>query len=410
MALDKVSLENGLRVLLDFQETETVSVFCLVRVGSDIEDAKVSGVSHFLEHVLFNGPEHLTKKDLSERIDSIGGEINAFTSNKITVFYVKVLSKYFDKAFQTIEDLILNTFFKEQEIEDEKKIILSEINQTKDNPERIIFDYLQEEMFPNHPYGKHVIGTEETVKKMTKKDIENHFKKYYVPNNMVLGISGKFDKEEVLKKIQGTFGKREKTDLQEEFFPIPKKILKQKIEERDLNATHLGLALRVMNSKSSEAYAMNLINAILGGGLSSRLLQEIREKRGLAYTVHTVFDVNPEYGLFIIYAGIEEKNIETVKEVIFQEFNKLVTDLTEADLIKAKQFIEGKTLMKNEDTTERTKNNLELDYYGEDSTEEFLKKINAVSVEEVKEVAKKYLQTKEYSFVLIKPKSRPSNY
>jgi predicted Zn-dependent peptidase len=401
--VQRLELKNGFKLLVEKRPSKSVSLLLLVNFGSNNEDKKENGIAHFIEHLVFNGPKGLSKKELSARIEGVGGELNGATSNNLTVYYIQVLSKHFDIALKTLNDMLFRPDFTTKDVNFEKNIILSEIGHSKDTPHSYAFDLLQEELFPNHPYGKTVLGLKSSVKGIDVKDIKRYYHHFYAPNNMMLAAVGNLT-EKQLNAIKKTFGAPKKRPVKKERHSIPANQHRLKVVSRDFKQAHLALALKVMPSTDKDVYAMHVISAILGGGLSSRLMQEIREKRGLAYVVQANFDPMKEYGFFGVYVGTQEKKVEKVKKLIFKEFSKLKKKKISAkELMQAKQLLEGRAFLKIEDSLEAGKNLLTLELYGEKDAQSFMKKVFDVSAADIKRVAKKYLNERDYCLVLLKP-------
>lgn len=402
--LQRTVLKNGLTLLLEQKPSKSIALSLLTRFGSSYEKAEVNGIAHFIEHLLFNGPKGVSKKEIAARIEGIGGEINAVTGNNFTVVFVQVLGKHFDIALKTLRDLTLRPYFAEKDVDFEKKIILNEIRQLEDNPEHLIFDLVMENVFAGHPLGKPVLGKRETVQGIGLPDVQENFARFYVPNNMVLALSGSFTEKQV-QQVKKVFGKKKKRKLVFKKKRLPKARFKQKIYARDFRQTHYALAFKAMNSKSKDVYAMHLISAILGGGLSSRLMQEIREKRGLAYVVHVSFEPYQDYSIFTVYVGTKKEHLPRIRKLIFKEFQDLRKKLVSGkELKQAKNFLEGKLLLKAEDALEANKNNLTMELYGEKNVHEFLNKVYRVKPADVKRIAKNYLKEKTCCEVIIQPK------
>lgn len=403
--MQKIILENGLTLLLSKKESNSVVISATVKMGSNYESREENGVSHFIEHLVFNGPKGYNKKTLVEKIDSLGGEINAFTTNNFTVFYVKVLSKHFSKAFKVIEKIVLHPYFSKKRIEDERKIILSELDQSEDRNDQKVVDNLNEILYYRHPFGKTILGKKETIKKINKKVLEKNYNRFYVPNNMIVSVTGEFETGNVLDFVEGSFGRIKRKEMKLDFPKIPSNRHKENVLKRNIEQAYVALGMKVMKAGSREKYAMYLIDAILSGGLSSRLIQEIREKRGLAYSVEAMFDVEMDYANYIVFAGVRKENIEKVRKIILKEFRKLKEKkVSEKQLKKAKQYIEGQLLLKNETTIGAMNNLIEFELTGESNVEGFLRKIFAVTSEDILRVAKKYLQTEKYCFSVVQPK------
>ncbi len=400
--MEKVLLPNGLTVIFEKKKGNSVVVNVMIKVGSNSENKSEKGISHFMEHILFEGTEKRpTNKELSNEIEKIGGDFNAYTSNEKTCFYVKVLKKHFPIAVEILADILQHSLLQEKDIAKEKNVVLKEIDMIYDEPRYFQWVLLQENLFKKHPCRYPTYGTKKIIKSLTRKKIVDFYHKYYLPNNMVISIVG--DVTGWKKEIEQRFS------FKAGALPISAQVneppaLRKKIKKRKMNIanTYLVLGFKAIPRNHPDSYTLDVINGILGRGQSGRMFTEIRSKRGLAYDVGTQSVVEKSFGYFAAYATIDKKNTNLVKDLILNELKKL-NKVTEKDLSEAKNFIEGDYLLGLEDAQKASDQILFWDLVKDaKQTNRYILKIKRVTVEDVKRTAKKYL--KNYTLVVLEGK------
>jgi predicted Zn-dependent peptidase len=342
-------LKNGLRVLtVPVAGTQTVTVVVMVKVGSRYEDEKEAGLSHFVEHMLFKGTaKRPTTLDISEELDAIGGEFNAFTSKDRTFYYAKVDAKHFNTALDVVSDMYLNSKIDAEEIAREKGTIIQELNMYEDTPVQSAWDVFEELIYASSSLGRKVIGSKETIQNFQRKDFVTYIKNFYTSSDTIVCIAGKFNEKKIESQIQKYFSKMLRgrktriTKVKED-----QKNSQLKIKFKKTDQTHLIIGVRAYHENHKDRFALALLSVILGGNMSSRLFIEVRERRGLAYYVKTVIEAYEDVGYLATNAGIEHKNLEKTIRVILEEYKKISKDLVNTkELQKAKDFIKGKSLM-----------------------------------------------------------------
>lgn len=399
--MKRIKLENGLTILIDQRNTDTITVQAIVKTGSNNETKGIHGISHFIEHMLFEGTKKRKEaKIISNEIGSIGGELNAYTSNERTCFYVKVPKKHFLKALDIVSDILKNPLFKEKAIEKERKVILKEINMINDEPRFYQWILFQGGLFQKNNTKYPVYGFREDVKNITRKDILNYYNKYYVPNNTIISISGDVKNIDRLKPYFTDFNKNKKVNIYNVIEPpLNKNIIKK--EKRKILNSYLVLGYKTVARLHKDSYILDVIKSILGRGQSGRIFEEIRGKRGLAYEVGVHNEANNDYGFFSIYLNTDKTKIELVKKIILKEIEKLQNNnLTKKELKEAKGYLEGQYILENEDTHDRADSlafwesikdaNLAKDY---------LKEIQKVKLNDISKIAKKYF--KNYCLAIV---------
>ena len=398
--IKKKVLDNGLTVVYQKQDMKSVTINVSVKAGCLYEPDELMGVSHFLEHMLFNGTTHRTQLQILSEIENLGGELNAATASDRTYYYVKMVKKHFDIALDVISDMVQNSNFPNELYEREKGIVLDEINMVHDTPRHQQWILFHDALFKNHPASKRVLGTKETIINLSRQDLIDYYKKMYVPENMVVTIVGNVD--DVFKKLETKFNfKGNKPAFSK--IPYKKNEGNKIIEERDIQQSYMILGYSVPKRTHEDSYSLDIIKAVLGRGQSGWIFDEVRNKRGLAYDVGAYLDTSVDYGFFGVYINCHKKNFDKVKKLIFEQFERLQT-LTEKELIDAKNYIEGDFILEHEDTEDEAQeiSFWELCSEAEDF-DKYIKRIKEVTLNEVKIIAKKYF-TENYSEAIIQQK------
>ena len=400
--MKKVVLSNGLTVLYYPKKGHSVVVEAMVKIGSCQEKREERGISHFLEHILFEGTtKRLTNKEISNEIERIGGDFNAYTSTGKTCFYAKVLKKHFSIAVDVLADILQTPLLREEDIKKEKNVVLKEIGMIYDDPRFYQWILLQGHLFEKHPCKFPTYGDIKVIKTLNREKVVRFFKKQYVPNNMVVSIVGdvlrwrkEVEKHFVSKK--GTIAK-----IASPAEPSLKKNKKIFLKKKILN-THLVLGFKTVPRSSGDSYTLDVINGILGRGQSGRMFTEIRSKRGLAYDVGTQVIAEKDFGYFAVYATIDKKNVSLVKELILKELQKLKLVSSE-EIKEAQDFIEGNYLLEIEDTQKIADQLLFWEQVkSAEEMKNYLRKIKKVTVADVKRVVEKYF--KHYAQVVLEGK------
>ena len=385
--MQKRILKNGLTILFDKRKTDSVAINITGKVGSNNDKVRILGLSHFLEHILFEGTKKRTAIELASEIEKVGGYTNASTSNEYTDYYAIVPSNYFDKALEILADMLINSKFEKKEIEKERQVILDEISLHDDDPNTYQWILFSKCLFKKANAKNPVAGSYKSVSRATSQDIVKHFKRHYVPNNMVVSVSG--NAKDVFDNVESKFGvlKRQKVPkYKDNKEPRDKKPTIKK-EKKRINHSYLIIGYKAPTVKSRDTFAMEVIRAILGKGQSSRLFNEIRTKRGLGYSVGAQYSANLGFGYFASFVSADKKNIPKCREILLNEFK--LAGLTRKEVEEAKRYIMGSSQIRNEGNAERSEGNA-LFEMAEMSLKSYLKAIKAVKFEEVIKIAKKY--------------------
>lgn len=409
MKYSKKVLLNGLTVIeVPSHDAESVVVDFFVKTGSRSELQKENGISHFLEHFLFKGSKkYPTALAISELVDSIGGEMNANTGKEHTQFYIKAASKHLPLIFEVLTDMLQNPVLDAVELEKEKGVIVEEINMYKDLPMYEIENVLEQTMWPKQALGRDIAGTKESVMKFTREMFLDYINRHYQAPNMILGVSGKYNQstlDELIKKHWSKyprkkfFGWERVTDRQNS--------ARMRIQFKETEQAHLQLGFKGFAYGDKKNSAQSVLAAILGGGMSSRLFMEVREKRGLAYYVRASGGNYQDTGVFNIGAGVQIAKIYEALEVILGELKRAAKYPAEAkELLKVKEYLKGKSILALED------NQVRLDWFLEASAfrkkietpDRVFKKIDAVTAADVQKAAKELFQSKKMTLAVIGP-------
>ena len=402
-------LSNNLTLLLvPSQESESVVVDFFVKTGSRSETKKENGISHFLEHFLFKGTEkYPTAMAITELIDGIGGEMNANTGKEHTQYYIKAHHSKLELIFEVLTEMLQRPIMDKDELEKEKGVIVEELNMYRDLPMAEIENILENEMWPDQSLGRNIVGTENTVRKFTQAMFKSYMAGHYQPENIIIGISGKFDLKLVNFLVKKYWGKV--SNKKHHKWPRVKDSqnqLRVKLEYKKTQQAHLALAFKGLSSKDPKGHIALVLATILGGGMSSRLFYEIRERRGLAYYVRCASNSYQDTGMFQVNAGVQVSKAAEAVSVIKQELDRIQNFEVEAkELQKAKEYLKGRTTLALEDSQSR------LDWVIEQEAfhpkilipKEIFKKIDSVTAVEILKMAKSLLKYNRATLAVLGP-------
>jgi len=392
----KTVLDNGLRVITStMPHSRSVCLAILVGAGSCYESEEEAGISHFAEHLFFKGTQRRpTSKEITQDIEGVGGIINAGTDKELTIFWCKVAKPHFPIALDVLSDLLLNSLFDSKEIEQERRIISEEINMNLDLPQQRISMLIDELLWPEQPLGREVIGYKETVSSLTREQLLNYVARRYMPNNTVLSIAGNIQHEEAMAQIEPLFNKWAAGELITGYITDDKQTeARLRIEPKDIEQAHLCLAVHGFSRSHPQRFTIDLFNTVLGGGMSSRLFTEIRERKGLAYDIHSYTEHFLNSGSFAIYAGIDPEKVEIALAAILEEVSKVKQEITAAELTRAKELSKGRLYLRFEDSQ-----NVALWYGGQEvltrqilDIDNVIAIVDAITLGELEEVAQEIL-------------------
>ena len=404
-----IRLENNLRVLLvPLENTNTVSIFAVSQVGSRYETREINGISHFVEHLMFKGTEKRPNTEiLSKELDSIGAYFNAYTAKNRTAYYMTAHKKHLGIIADVLADMIQNSKFDPKEMEQEKGVIIEEINMYEDNPLMSIEDLLEDIAFGDNPLGWDIAGPKKNITDMTIDDIVSYYKAYYHPENMMLVLAGSFDEEEAMGIIKDKwegFENPEVKGIEFEKIKVENNAPSLKIKKKDTQQIQLAFGFPSVSYTDDDAIAARVLSLILGGNMSSRLFLKIRERLGLCYLIKAYNNKYEDNGLFVIHAGLDKERIKPAISAILKELEEIKNNgITEEELVKAKNYIEGSFAVSLETASQLASWYVnELLFYPEiSSPEEYLEKLKDISIEDVNRLAKKMFTTENINLALI---------
>jgi predicted Zn-dependent peptidase len=402
----EIVLGNGLKIITkSISHVRSIATGIWVDAGSRYEAPSLNGISHFIEHLMFKGTARRTARQIAEALDEVGGQLNAFTAKEYTCYYARVLDEHFNLVIDVLNDMLFHSRFEEKDIDQERKVIIEEIKTYEDVPEELVHDLFAATIWPGHSLGRSVIGNQEVISNLSRQDIINFYQKYYVPGNIVIAVVGNIQPEIIIEKLEKTFGGL-KGKTQPRSLVCPTAYSSVNCYFKDTELVHLCFGTQGLPFNDAKTYVFQLINIILGTGLSSRLFQEIREQRGLVYSIYSYPRAYRDTGLFGIYAGLSKENIAAVIALIIKEIKKIQENgVSELELQRAKDHYRGNLLLSLESVIAQLgalgKSQL---YLGRViSPEEVLEKVNRVTREEIKEAANSILKTEIFSLASIGP-------
>lgn len=402
MDIKQTTLKNGLRIVTaERPQIETVSLGVWVNTGSALETLEDNGISHFIEHMVFKGTAKRNSLQISEDIENAGGSTNAYTSRHFTCFYAKMLKNDVELAADVICDFVTHPTFDEKEMTKEKEVVVQEIKQSNDDPDDLVFDYFQETAFPNQASGRTILGTAKNVRGFTAERMRHYMSTHYAANNMVVAAVGNLNHDDFVKMIECRM-----TDLPLKCnFDADKEVYAggHKVKCKDIEQVHLVLGFRGASYQDKNYYQYSVLSTIFGGGMSSRLFQEIREKRGLVYTIHSFNQALKGDGVFGIYAGTTPKELQELLPVVADEVKKMMNDkVTKTELNRAKTQIKASLLMSLESssTTAEIMARQLLLFKRVIPTEEIVQKIEAITADDLQLLAQKiFTSTPTYALL-----------
>jgi predicted Zn-dependent peptidase len=406
-------LSNGLRIVCEpITQMHSVSLGVWVGTGSRYEDPYYNGISHFIEHMLFKGTQKRTAKKIAEEIDAVGGQLNAFTTKEYTCYYAKVLSQHFQLGIELLSDMVTNSTFDVHEIEKEKQVVLEEIKSFEDTPDEVILDLFAASVLKGHPLGWMILGTQDSVERIDRPAILEYLKQHYTPDNIVFAVAGNVQIDQIVPEIEkhfsGLSGRSNQT-----LPAIPMAIPELTIEQKKIEQVHLCIGSRGVARKSPDKYGIFVLDGLLGGSVSSRLFQQLREERGLVYVTGSSHSAYIDTGIFTIYAGTRLKNFSKVISLIKAELHSLIQDtISEDELSRTKEQLKGSLLLSLDSTCNRMSRLAKTELFEDQlfTPEEIVAKIDAVTSTDVKRLANELFMDEKQFLTAIGPFKNDSKY
>jgi predicted Zn-dependent peptidase len=405
---NRTVLDNGLRVITSTMPySRSVCVAVLVGTGSCYESKEQAGISHFAEHLFFKGTEHRpTSREISQDIERVGGTINGGTDKEITIYWCKVASPHFSIALDVLSDLLLHSRFDSNDIEKERKVIVEEINMNLDIPQQKVNMLIDELLWPKQPLGRDITGYKDTVSSLASEQLLNYLTRRYMANNAVLSIAGNVQHDEAMTQIEPLFRKWTPGNLAIGYLTNDEQTEPRlRVESKDIEQTHLCLAVHGFSHSHPQRFAVDLLNTVLGAGMSSRLFMEIREHRGLAYDIHSYTEHFLNSGSFGVCAGVDPDKTETALAAILEELSKLRHGIAADELTRAKELSKGRLYLRFEETQ-----NVALWYGSQEillrqilDIDDVVSIVDAITIDELQEVAQKILTDDGLNLAVIGP-------
>ncbi|MBU1027081.1 MAG: insulinase family protein [Candidatus Margulisbacteria bacterium] len=399
----KKILPNGLRVVTEeIPSLRSIAMGIMVGAGPVNETAAESGISHLIEHMLFKGTSKRSAYEIAHALDAVGGKMNAYTAKEQTMYYAVVLDKHLDTAIDVLCDIYLNSLFNPKETELEKGVILEEIKMYEDTPDELIHDLFAQKILQGHPAGKSTLGTSKTVKSFKKDDILNYINTWYSPKNTIVSLAGDLPKD-IDKRIAdhlGDWKSKHKIHLP----PAPKIEGTMTLKHKKTEQVHLCLGVKGLAQTDEDFYPYAVLDSILGGSMSSRLFQEVREKRGLAYSIYSTSASFRNFGIAYVYAGTSKENLEKVVNIILEEFSKIKKQgVTEAELEKAREYLKGTLVLGLESTISRMSWLAKSEYHFNRciTVDEIFAKVDKITNENIIRLANRFFQDKYLTLAVI---------
>jgi predicted Zn-dependent peptidase len=383
------ALDNGLRLLTErMTQVRSISIGVWLTRGSRHETAERSGIAHFVEHMLFKGTKTRSAEDIAQAIDSIGGQLDAFTAKEYASYYIKVLDEHLPLAIDILSDIVMNPAFSAEDVEREKKVVVEEIKMVEDTPDDLVHELFTQGFWEDHPLGRPILGTRETVESFNQELLRKYFRNAYTANNLIISAVGNLEHDRVRQLVEDKFATvpRVGETLAEEAPTVAPKIL---IRNKELEQSHVCLGASSYPQNHDDRYSSYVLNTLLGGSMSSRLFQNVREKRGLAYAVFSGLSAYRDAGSFTIYAGCSNDAVGEVVDLVVEELRGVKqAPVPDAELQRAKDHLKGSLMLSLENTASRMSHLARQEIYfdrqfGLDETLSGIERVTAGDVQRV---------------------------
>ena len=403
--IEKETLPNGLVVISEpMEHVRSVSVGVWVRNGSRREPAALNGISHFIEHMVFKGTATRSAEDIARSIDSVGGMLDAFTAKEMICFNAKMLDEHLPIAFDVLSDLVLHPRFDAEELAREKSVVLEEIKMDQDNPDYLVHEIFTQNFWRNHPLGKPILGTRKTVSSFSREQVAECFRRWFAPENIIISAAGHLEHQQLRDLVAREFGQMQPSgDLCTDSAPVPHARITTK-SKAQLEQVHLCIGVPSYPMVHERRYGIAVLNNILGGGMSSRLFQNIRERQGLAYAVFSELSPYRDTGMLSIYAGTALEKAGQVVRSVTGEFASLKEQpVSDEELRRAKDHLKGSLMLSLESTSSRMSNLARQEmYFGKFFTlDEIIESIERVTREEIRAIAREFFQPDNISVTVL---------
>jgi predicted Zn-dependent peptidase len=404
---EKTILDNGITVISErIESVRSIAVGVWVKSGSRAEKSSENGTAHFLEHMIFKGTHKRSPLKIAQSLESLGGHLNAFTGKEVTCYFGNALDSHLKNTVEVLADIVCNSTFPEKEIGRERTVIIEEIKSTKDTPEDYVFDIFQEKMFPKSSLGRPILGEEKIIKKIQRDDVLSFWKKNYAGKNVIISAAGNLKHDKLLKLVDKYFRFNGNQIPKTPKAAVTAQGSTHHIDQ-PINQAHLCMGGESLPYISKDRFPLMILNTYLGGGMSSRLFQQIREKRGLAYSIYSFLDFYSDVGLFGIYAGTDSQNLDILQNILRDELKRVVENpIKKSDLSKIKNQLKGNLVLALESTSRRMSRLAKNEIYFEDyiGLDALIAGIDEVDESNVQAVAQKVIKPDDFTTVVLRPK------
>ncbi|HVM11077.1 MAG TPA: pitrilysin family protein [Actinomycetota bacterium] len=398
-SIRRTEYDSGLRLITErMPAVRSVTLGVWVTIGSRDEEPRIAGASHFLEHLLFKGTRKRTARDIAEAFDTVGGDLNAFTARENTTYYCRILDKDLPMAVEHLADMLLDSVIRPADLDAERQVILEEIHMHDDSPDEVVHDLFSETMWGDHPLGRPVLGTVETVSAVSRDQVRRFWKKHYLPENFAVVAAGNLDHDETARLLAGCMEVGEPVHGQRsrvrEAGPVPESPGRAVVRTRETEQAHICIGAPGLARSDPRRFAFGLVNSALGGGMSSRLFQEVREKRGLVYSVFSYHQMYAETGVFTVYAGTTPSRAGEVLDIVTRELADIAEKgVTSEELDRAKTHMKGSLALSLEDSGGRMSRlgKSEIGHGEILSLDQIFERVDAVTTEDARVVAEEVL-------------------
>jgi predicted Zn-dependent peptidase len=390
-------LPNGLTILTEeMPHIRSVSIGIWIKTGSRHEDPELNGISHFVEHMVFKGTHNRNAEQIAREVDSVGGNMDAFTAKECICFDVKVLDEHLPTALDILSDLVLNPVFDATELARERGVIIEEIKMDEDNPDYLVHEIFTQSFWRDHPLGKPILGTKETVKRFEQSILFDYYRRFFIPNNMIIAAAGNVSHERLVELVSEKFAglKAGPNGFKQEQPKISARINMR--NKKALEQVQLCIGVPSLSIGDERRFVSYILNTLLGGGMSSRLFQSVREKQGLAYSIYSELNPYRDTGCMCIYAGTSRENAPKVVQSVVSEFRKLKSEaISEEELKRAKAQLKGSLMLSLESSTARMSNLARQELYFDRfyTMDEIIARVESVTATDLVQLAEEYFQT-----------------
>ena len=401
----KTRLPNGIRIVTEsLPHVRSISVGAWIDVGSRDENESNNGISHFIEHMVFKGTEKFSSQQIARSIESVGGYLNAFTTKEHTCYYARILDDHIEKALEVLSELVQHPEFDPKEIEKERGVILEELKNIEDDPDDLIHDYLDANVYYKHPLGFPIIGKEKNIRSFKRNQLQSYIERHYIPQHIVVAAAGNVNHDAFVELVQKYFSLRDRKKTAGKRSLVSNRVNAKKFTyEKPITQAHICLGTIGYSVQSNHRYPLLVLNSLLGEGMSSRLFQNIRERYGFAYSVFSFANLLSDTGSFGMYIGTDNKHIDKSLSLMYRELEKLrEKPIGAAELKRTKAQLKGTTMLSLESMSNRMMRlgSGEL-YFGQYlSLDEILRSIDEVQIDDVSNVAHKLLNPEKFSTVI----------